>query len=1303
MESLPTLQNLHDALVVDSNAEVEEELLSVMTHLLVCAIEDPGIPNPGRHTTLLGQSLRNADITNSNVSEILRIYLYATATGEIRQMFGVVMDRERERKVPDHHQIDADTVVHTGKNAEYYKLLHENETWKMSQALKDRPFVALNPTKKTQILAHLCNDLLMNKAVLKQIDNSLETCNQMRKEKYMTDMKVRKYKALHMRKSRIEAYEKIQAEREAAMQAMAAQQKLDAERLEKETAGEDGNKKEGSTTEDNAAAGSSLDQGAAGEQNNNTSKDESMEVDLDATQKTSDKDLSNLPSNMDEGKLPASNLMTSDITPTKMAKLDDLTSTSFHNGGSAAGDINALLGGKKTMKGINDDASTDVGMDEDLSDIESEITNVEEDEDNRLSADELQKKLDKIIRASLNCKEVLEKSTNQLRATCFGQDRFWRRYWKLPKAGGIFIEALESAQNDIFQYQEILEEEDEERMRNMPQETKTNDDEQQKNSTDKLEENEDVEMKELEAIPAANNTNPSNTQTQIENIPENNPADDSDDDVIETNRIEPEIVDLRDDDDDDYDVAIQPHGIQVDNNGTAKVEKPDAAGLLPPMNMLNQQPKKEEMDVDMKLPPPPLPLSNTNNTHNQISSNTSLMTTNLNQNSITINCDKPDLNKMNTNSVSNTSMLQSNNPTSSINTSTTVSSTSINLCSNMSATKSDCKLEDKKEDDCIIVSSTGPSEIKPIFGSEIPEVKWFSIVNREVPLTTTEPQNATNLKEFQKMYANITCGSNYQIQGHPWDISNNVQYFTVTMDDCKADLTKLSSECILSLSGLNEAEIEKKLKEFEEKLQKNSKNSLETPRHHSAETMKSEEDADVEGKNNNNMECDDEEGEGDESADNKKSLIKNENKLKFFPFHKDSLCDSGGGGGGVGAEFTEDIKPKLEIKLDEALQSSLQNMQQMSLANISNFIQYDIPTPLQMTVEESQMLEEIKREGFPKRLKGTYVKRNLRYGWWKIDTMELLQQVINSLNPTGLREKELKENLTRFLSQEIPLGLPYPMGEPRPDDKEYLLPDKPNDWTPKIAKRVEMALLEQLEVLEDKIASASMQLKQWQLPPRIESELNLESDADITEEDFVSIIPMIRERIIDLEANIERRYLKPPLGAQTGDAHLAAIAQNQQNTQTQNSANAAAYIQQMQQQQQALLQQQQQQAFNPSAFNERAMAIAANNANNATSSTNNTSGDLNSQTQAGNNENNSGGDSPSSNCDSDKDEKVENIPKGLVSWRDAVSRSHTTAQLAMALYVLESCVAWDKSIMKAVSFCFNSFTKQIFIFSYSLK
>jgi hypothetical protein len=91
MESLPSLNSLQMALLNDE--EAEEELLSVMTHLLVCAIEDPGIPNPARHTTILGQSLKQADITHSNLSEILRIYLYANATGEVKALTGKLSDK----------------------------------------------------------------------------------------------------------------------------------------------------------------------------------------------------------------------------------------------------------------------------------------------------------------------------------------------------------------------------------------------------------------------------------------------------------------------------------------------------------------------------------------------------------------------------------------------------------------------------------------------------------------------------------------------------------------------------------------------------------------------------------------------------------------------------------------------------------------------------------------------------------------------------------------------------------------------------------------------------------------------------------------------------------------------------------------------------------------------------------------------------------------------------------------------------------------------------------------------------------
>jgi hypothetical protein len=43
----------------------------------------------------------------------------------------------------------------------------------------------------------------------------------------------------------------------------------------------------------------------------------------------------------------------------------------------------------------------------------------------------------------------------------------------------------------------------------------------------------------------------------------------------------------------------------------------------------------------------------------------------------------------------------------------------------------------------------------------------------------------------------------------------------------------------------------------------------------------------------------------------------------------------------------------------------------------------------------------------------------------------------------------------------------------------------------------------------------------------------------------------------------------------------------------------------------------------------------------------------------------------------------EGLPRGLVTWREAVRGAQNAAQLAMAFYILETSVAWDKSIMKA--------------------
>ncbi|XP_014245152.1 bromodomain adjacent to zinc finger domain protein 2B-like isoform X4 [Cimex lectularius] len=202
MESLPTLNSLQDALL-GANEDAEEELLSVITQLVICGIEDPGIPHPARHTTILCHSLKQADISHSNLSEILRIYLYANATGELKATTGVHFEREREKRVTEHHNNMNELVEETsGKNSAFFALLKENTTFKMSEWLKKRPFLSLNPTKKAAILAFLCHELLQNKAVIRQIDSAIDTVAQLKRERWPIEANLRKLKHIQARKNK---------------------------------------------------------------------------------------------------------------------------------------------------------------------------------------------------------------------------------------------------------------------------------------------------------------------------------------------------------------------------------------------------------------------------------------------------------------------------------------------------------------------------------------------------------------------------------------------------------------------------------------------------------------------------------------------------------------------------------------------------------------------------------------------------------------------------------------------------------------------------------------------------------------------------------------------------------------------------------------------------------------------------------------------------------------------------------------------------------------------------------------------
>ncbi|XP_013793042.1 bromodomain adjacent to zinc finger domain protein 2B-like, partial [Limulus polyphemus] len=129
--------------------KTEQELLSVVQHLLVCVIDDPGVPNRPEAVSVLNQNVRDVDVTNSNVSEVLRLFFNAL-----------------------------------------------DGTSKMCKWVTEKPFLSLNPTHKSEIIAFLCNELLCSRAVLRQIEYNIETVNNLRRDKWVVEGNLRKLRNL---------------------------------------------------------------------------------------------------------------------------------------------------------------------------------------------------------------------------------------------------------------------------------------------------------------------------------------------------------------------------------------------------------------------------------------------------------------------------------------------------------------------------------------------------------------------------------------------------------------------------------------------------------------------------------------------------------------------------------------------------------------------------------------------------------------------------------------------------------------------------------------------------------------------------------------------------------------------------------------------------------------------------------------------------------------------------------------------------------------------------------------------------
>lgn len=139
----------------------------------------------------------------------------------------------------------------------------------------------------------------------------------------------------------------------------------------------------------------------------------------------------------------------------------------------------------------------------------------------------------------------------------------------------------------------------------------------------------------------------------------------------------------------------------------------------------------------------------------------------------------------------------------------------------------------------------------------------------------------------------------------------------------------------------------------------------------------------------------------------------------------------------------------------------------------------DSPAPLQMTPEESEQLEYIKKHGLPKACERISVPFNKRFGWWRVTDTQVLREALDNLHVRGARERELKRTFASImqLMYERPGQLTIEEGQkeatelslaPHPDvqfmDEGIPCADEPSAWSQGVAQRVDLFLLEQVSL-----------------------------------------------------------------------------------------------------------------------------------------------------------------------------------------------------------------------------------------------
>ncbi|XP_031507666.1 bromodomain adjacent to zinc finger domain protein 2B isoform X18 [Papio anubis] len=257
------------------------------------------------------------------------------------------------------------------------------------------------------------------------------------------------------------------------------------------------------------------------------------------------------------------------------------------------------------------------------------------------------------------------------------------------------------------------------------------------------------------------------------------------------------------------------------------------------------------------------------------------------------------------------------------------------------------------------------------------------------------------------------------------------------------------------------------------------------------------------------------------------------------------------------------------------------------------------------------------------------IPEEMQFGWWRIIDPEDLKALLKVLHLRGIREKALQKQIQKhldYITQACIKNKDVAIIELKENEENQVTRDIVENWSvEEQAMEMDLSVLQQVEDLERRVASASLQVKGWMCPePASEREdlvyfehksftkLSKEHDGEFTGEEESSAHALERKsdnpldiavtRLADLERNIERRYLKSPLST--------------------------------------------------------TIQIKLDNVGTVTVP------------------------APAPSISGDGDGIEEDIAPGLRVWRRALSEARSAAQVALCIQQLQKSIAWEKSIMK---------------------